>query len=84
MKCKIPFFECQLMYAVKSKTKYTKKFTFRSFPSFRPRFVSDLTQDVSNPYSELTQGYNISCSIITYDNAAQKYSAIFFFHHPGN
>ncbi len=60
----------------------------RSFPSFPPRFASkcdrqssDLTQDFSNPYNELTQGYYISCSIFTYDSAAQKY---IFFHHPGD
>ena len=33
-----------------------------------------LSRDVmhchTNPYSELTQGYYISCSIITYDSAA--------------
>ena len=51
--------------------------TFRSFPSFLPRFASDsdwqfsdLTQDITNPYSESTQGDYISCSIITYDSAA--------------
>ena len=31
---------------------------------------SDLTQDLTNPYSVLKQGYYISCSIITYDGAA--------------
>ena len=36
----------------------------------------------SNPYSELTQVYYISCSIITYDSALQKYSKIF--HQPGD
>ena len=50
---------------------------FWSFPSFRPRFASkcdwqfsDLTQDFTNPISELTQGDYISCSIITYDSAS--------------
>ena len=49
-----------------------QKIAFRSFPIFRPRFAfkcdwqfSDLTQDFTNPYSELTQGYYISCFIIT-------------------
>ena len=40
---------------------------------------SDLTQDFTNPYSELTQGYYISCSIITYDSVKPGNILKYFF-----
>ena len=43
---------------------------------------SHLIQDFSNPFSELTQGYYVACSIKTYDSVAHINILKFFYSPP--